>query len=89
MAKWVARREICYVDAVVPSGTILDGVPVDELLGEDRRAFRRVKRRLALSRPDLTLVTVRFEGKIRWVHAPDDVRMHLVSTGSLLRRRTP
>ena len=90
MAKWVALREISYVDATVPSGAVLDGVSGDEfraLSHDEREAFRKRKQRLARDRPDLTLVAIRFGGKVRWVNAPEDVRMHLAAQGGSLRRR--
>jgi hypothetical protein len=87
MARWVTLREIAYVDATAPPGTVLDGVSPEALSSEEREAFKRMKARLARNRPEQTLVPIRFEGKVRWVNAPEDVRMHLAARGGVLRRR--
>lgn len=88
MARWVAKREIRFVDAVIPEGEILDGVEVSTLDPSERDAFRRRKRRTARERPSATILAVMFEEKVRWLYAPDDVRLHLAASGGgALRRR--
>jgi hypothetical protein len=87
MARWVALREICYVDATVSEGSLLEGVSPEVFSSQEREAFKRRKARLAKDRPDLTIVPIRFEGRVRWVNAPEDVRLHLAPRGGILSRR--
>lgn len=87
MARWVTKREIRFVDATISEGEILDGVEVSDLDHVERSALQKRKQRIARERPDVTILPVRFAGKIRWVHAPDDVRMHLTASGGGSLRR--
>jgi hypothetical protein len=85
--RWVVRRDLRFVDALLLAGSTLDEVHEDELGAFDRESIRRRRRRLDAEGRTTREVVVLFNGIPRFVEVGPDVQLHLGPPAGTLRRR--